>query len=413
MKLAVWISRLVLGGVFMLSGVTKMVDPWGTITKIEAYLQAWSLADIFGRGLVLVGGCALATFEFVVGFLLATGSLRRSAAYMSALLMAFMLPLTAYIAIANPVADCGCFGDFLVISNVATFLKNIVLTALAVFLCCRNHRVGGLFAPWVQWAQIAAAVAYMLIIGMIGYHEQPLLDFRPYPVGETLSDSEGATCVYVYERDGVTAEFADDELPDDDSGWEFRDVRMVSEPSAKTLALIDRISGEDVTDEVVASGADKLLLLIPEPAQATAAGSFTANALNYEMTLRHGEGAFAAVTAADSEAVEWILDLMMAEFPVYYADPKAIKSVARGQMAFVYLQNDTVRWKRTLSSINLDRLLRNPEADIAEIYVIDGNRRFWTLTGVFAGVEVLIALIGSLSFVHRRLWRRRKQVTAK
>lgn len=402
MKIAVWLARLVLGATFMLSGLTKMVDPLGSMTKIEAYLQAWGLADMFAPGVVLVGGCALSMAEFIVGFLLLTGSLRRSAAWLGGAIMAFMLPLSAYIALANPVDDCGCFGDFLVISNTATFLKNIVLTALAFFLCRYNRRAGCLFAPWIQWAQIAVAVAYMLVLGIIGYHEQPLLDFRPYPVGEPLTDSEGARTVYIYERDGTRREFTADELPGDDLGWEFVDVRNVAPASGKMLALIDRESGEDVTDEALAAAPCQILLLVPEPSDASAAGSFTANELKAEMERRYGPGSFLAVTAADSAAVARAMDLMMADYPVYYADPKAIKTVARGAMAAVCLENDTVRWKRTLSSINLD-LIGREGFDMPEAYATHGPSRFRLITLLALAAEIIVALIGTLSALRRRL----------
>lgn len=402
MKIAVWLARLLLGATFMMSGLTKMVDPIGSMTKIQAYLQAWGVADMFAPGVVLIGGCALSMAEFVVGFLLLTGSLRRSAAWLGAAIMAFMLPLSAYIALANPVDDCGCFGDFLVISNTATFLKNIVLTALAFFLCRYNRRAGCIFAPWIQWAQIAVAVAYMLVLAIIGYHEQPLLDFRPYPVGEPLTDSEGVDAVYVYERDGIRREFADDELPADDEGWEFVDVRYTAPPSGKMLALIDRVSGDDVTAEALGAAPCQILLLVPEPSEASAAGSFTANELKAEMERRYGPGSFLAVTAADFAAVERAMDLMMADYPVYYADPKAIKTVARGAMAAVCVENDTVRWKRTLSSVNLD-LIGREGFDMPEAYATHGPSRFWLITLLALAAEIIVALLGTLSALRRRL----------
>lgn len=405
MKTAVWLARLILGGTFIVSGVAKMIDPWGTLTKIEAYLGAWGLTDAFAPGLVLVGGCALAMLEFVVGVLLATGSLRRSAAWLAAAIMAFMLPLSVYIAVANPVEDCGCFGDLFVISNLSTMLKNVVLTALAVFLCRYNRRARWLFAPWIQWVEIAAAVAYMLVIAMIGYHEQPLLDFRAYPVGEPLVDSDGGEAVYVYERDGATREFADDELPDENEGWEFVGVRTVRPASGKMLALFDRATGEEVTDEVVGATDGQMLLLIPHPSDAGAAGSYTANELQAAMESRFGKGAFVAVTLADSVAVDRALDLMMATYPVYYADPKAIMAVARGAMAVVYLEDGIVRWKRTLTSINLDRL--DSGADPAEVYGADGPRAFRMLTALYVAANAVILIVGLLPFIGRL--RRRKR----
>lgn len=406
MKIAVWLARLIVGATFILSGLTKMVDPYGTLTKIEAYLGAWGMADVFATGLVLVGGCALSMFEFIVGLLLATGSLRRSAPWLALAIMSVMLPLTAYIAVANPVADCGCFGDFLVISNGATLAKNVVLMALIIFLCRYNRRARWLFAPWIQWVQIAVGAAYMLCLAIIGYHEQPLLDFRPYPVGEPLTESESGEMAYIYERNGQTQEFAEDSLPDEDDGWEFVDVRSVTPPSGKMLALFDRASGLDVTDEVVGATPGQMLLLLPYPSGAGAAGSYTANELQAAMERRYGSGSFVAVTAADSAAVAHAMDMMMANYPVYYSDPKAIMAVARGAMAVVYLADGVVRWKRTLSSINLDLLTDG--ADPAEVYAADGPRFFRALTVFYLLVNVALMLIGALPYL-TRLRIRRKQ----
>lgn len=406
MKIAVWIARLLLGATFLLSGVTKIVDPYGSQIKIEAYLTAWGLNDAIPPGLMLVGGCALATLEFIIGLLLATGSLRRTAAWGATALMAFMLPLTVYIAIADPVDDCGCFGDFLVISNVATMLKNVVLMALALFLARYNRRARWLFAPWIQWVQIAAAVAYMIILAVIGYHEQPLLDFRPYPVGQPLTDG-GGEAVYIYQRAGEQREFAEDMLPDESEGWEYVDVRFDVADSDKMLAIFDRTDGSDVTDDVLHANSDVMLLLLPYPSDAGAAGSYTANELQTAMETRYGRGSFACLTAADSVAVDRALDLMMATYPVFYADPKALSAIARGQMSVVYLRNGAVAWKRTLNSINLD-LLSAPDADIAEVYAVDGPRVFLRLTLLYITANVVIAGIGLLPYAGR-LRRRRGQ----
>lgn len=378
-----------------------MVDPLGSFTKIEAYLAAWGMSGAFSEELVLVGGCGLSMLEFIIGFLVMSGSLRRSAPIMAGAVMAFMLPLTAYIAVTDSVEDCGCFGDFLVMSNWATFAKNLVLTALCLFLVRNNNKARYIFRPWTQWVQISIAAGYMFIIGVVGYHEQPLLDFRPYPVGESLTDDEGPQMLYVYaDSQGNMREFADDELPDEDSGWEFVEARRVSALSAKMLSLFDRESGEEVTDAVVGATARQLLLLIPEPSAATAAGSYTANELHEYMAEHYGEGAFVAVTDARPDAVDEALDLMMAEYPVYFADPKAIKAVARGGMAVVCLQDGIVSWKRTLSSINLDRLSADG-VDIAEEYFVDGQKRFMRLTWWFIAAELALALIGSIP----GLWR--------
>lgn len=399
MKWAVWLCRLILGSTFMLSGLTKIVDPVGTVIKIEAYLAAWQ-CDM-PRGVVLVGGCGLAMVEFISGLLVTTGSLRRVSVWTITAIMAFMLPLTAYIALANPVDDCGCFGDFLVISNTGTFLKNILLTALAIFLCLNNRRCAGLFAPWSQWIQIAMAVTYLGIIGLLGYTVQPLLDFRPYPVGQPILDSQGPQMSYIYKApDGSIKRFADDNLPDAEAdGWEFVDVETLAPASGKMLALFDRTSGLDVTDQAL-DAPNLIMCLFAEPSAATAAGSYTANELNERMVRRFGNGSFIGITAADSVAVANALDLMMADYPVYYADPKTIKTLARGDMAAVYVSHGRVMWKRTIASINLDRF--TPQANPATIYQTHGPETFCALTLAFICAQAALCLLCFLPQIWRK-----------
>ena len=114
-RMAIWVLRLALGAVFILSGFVKLVDLWGFVFKIEEYLAVWNLMQ--PRTIVLVVALLLSGYEFVLGALLAMGCYKRSAPWGLGLMMAFMLPLTLYLWIADPVSDCGCFGDFWKLSN--------------------------------------------------------------------------------------------------------------------------------------------------------------------------------------------------------------------------------------------------------------------------------------------------------
>ncbi|MDE7443371.1 MAG: DoxX family protein [Muribaculaceae bacterium] len=217
----VWVLRIFIGATFIISGVAKMIDPYGFIYKITDYLNVWQMS--MPEGIITLGAVGISIVEFMVGFMLATGSYRRSSPLIGTLIMAFMLPLSLYLVIANPVEHCGCFGDFLVISNSATFIKNIVITTGLVWLIPNNNKVSGPFLWFVQWVQAALAFAYIGLIGIIGYHEQPLIDFRPYKIGTHLvadSDSDDEPDMqFVYEKDGHEATFGVDNLPDD--SWTF------------------------------------------------------------------------------------------------------------------------------------------------------------------------------------------------
>ena len=216
-KYIVWALRIAVGATFIFSGFVKAIDPWGLIYKISEYMAVWGLPQM-PRAVLMMQSFSLSAGELALGVLLLCGAMRRAVPLLMAAFMAVMLPLTAYIAIANPVADCGCFGDALIISNTATFLKNIVLSAAVVYLVAYNHRVGGLYIPMIQWMPVAATLLFSFVLSIIGYNVQPLLDFRPYPVGtEIWPNSEDETWpeeMFIYERDGQRQSFSADALPD-------------------------------------------------------------------------------------------------------------------------------------------------------------------------------------------------------
>lgn len=385
-RIAVWIARLIVGGTFTLSGMAKMIDLYGSVNKFNDYFAAWGIPDLFPEGLVLIAAAALCMAEFLTGFTLLTGSMRRTSAVCATAIMAVMLPLSAYIWIADPVSDCGCFGDWLIISNFATFLKNILLTGLCVFLLLTNRCAPCLFAPWVQWIQIAVAAAYCGLIGIIGYNEQPLIDFRPYPVGSRLYDpeTEAPEPVYVYRSlsSGKTIEFGMYDLPDDDSDLEFIEVR---EPEnnpvgVNNFAILDPVTGDDITDEVVSTDSLQLFLLIPDLKAAGAAISFNANELAARAPL-------IALTDASLDEIDSWRDISMADYPIYRADSRTLKTIARGKTAIVSTTDGVITWKRTLQSID-------PAVDDLSIH--SSTSKFPRYTLIFLLIEAAILTLGYL-----------------
>ena len=130
--LAVVALRWAVGAVFIFSGLAKGIDLWGVIYKVSDYLDAfgWEWAMPYVDAVSVM----VPVVEFTIGVLLFAGSFRRVSVWLALAIMAFMLPLTAYIAIYEPVADCGCFGEAWIISNTATFWKNVAITLALVFL---------------------------------------------------------------------------------------------------------------------------------------------------------------------------------------------------------------------------------------------------------------------------------------
>lgn len=413
---AVMALRIIVGALFIISGFAKAVDPWGFIFKIEDYLAVWGMSE--PRTVILVVAIALSVYEFVFGFLLMTGCFKRMAPWLLMLSMAFMLPLTAYIWIAEPVDDCGCFGEMWKISNAATFWKNVAIVLALAYLCRFNRRLRrGVYRPAIQWAVVLVLLLYTIIVSLYGYNIQPMVDFRPYPVGTNLysvlnngNDGDGSDddITMVYMRDGVEREFPIDSLPD--STWTF--VRRVD-----GLPDTDRDSGfsiydtdnEDVTEYAVDDAGEMLILVIPESNRVDIAYTYSINEMDKAIT-RNG-GSMVALLAASPDVVERWIDMSMADYPCYIAEDTSLKQLARGSMSMVYIKDGVIIWKRALSAFDFSTVdsLGNGTLSIDNIE-IDDSRNFRMITWIAAAILIIIAL--TQEFILRLLpEKQKKQLT--
>lgn len=362
-SLVTWLVRLLIGFVFVFSGFAKAIDPWGTLYKVDAYLAALDL-DVWAN-LKLVAVFGLCSLEFVVGVFIVFGCFRKSIPIVGMAIMLFMLPLSLWIAISNPVDDCGCFGDLLKISNWATFWKNIVITAGMLWLIRFNSRCHWLVTPALQWISFVATGIFILVIELFGYISQPLLDFRPYKTGEYLVDDVSVeedvpSFIFVYEKDGVKKEFKEtDVLPSEDEGWVFVDRKEVVAPEVnkqrkdgKNLRIWDKEGEEDVTDQAIRMDGKQLLIMMPELEDVSPATTWQLNSL-YEWSQKNNVEMSAVVSGDSEEIADWE-DLSMASYPIYTADDTQIKEVVRGNPGVVYLENGKVEWKITLAAMNID-----------------------------------------------------------
>ena len=183
-RTAVWISRLAVSACFIFSGFVKAVDPVGTQIKIQDYLSAFG-AGTCQDSLILPFACLLAGLEFVLGVYLLFGMYRNGTTLLLLTVLALFTPFTLYLAIANPVSDCGCFGDAVTLSNWQTFLKNVVLLLMAIYV--RIYR--SLVKPLIQrreWLFSLAVVIIAVLFMRYNVRNLPVLDFRPYKIGVDL-----------------------------------------------------------------------------------------------------------------------------------------------------------------------------------------------------------------------------------
>ena len=363
-QLLTTLMRLTVGGVFVFSGFTKAIDPWGTCYKITDYLLALGMER--WDNMALFVAVALATLEFMLGIFIVVGAYRRSAPTQALILLLFMTPLTLWLAVTGAVPDCGCFGDALHLSNWATFGKNVLLLLGVIYLLCFNRSLRGIYGPAVHWMVAAVSFATVMAIAYFGYFKQPLIDYRPYPEGTRLISAASADTdeseddfIFIYSKDGEEHEFTIDSLPDEADGWEYVTRYHARRPQGKvivqdgshknSIAILD-LDGNDITIDVLGDNRRTVLLLFPDLPQVGVVNSYDLNELT-DAALVAGASVIGLTPATAQQIVAW-KDLSMASYPIYNMDDSELKMLARGNPAVVYIEDGIIMWKRTLSAIS-------------------------------------------------------------
>lgn len=385
----VWLLRLLVGTVFIMSGIAKCIDIWGFSFKIEEYFIAWGV--VLPQTLYVMGAISLSVSEFLLGAVLALGCYRRSVPWLLLLIIAGMLPLSLYIYIANPVADCGCFGDLWVMSNGATFLKNVFLTAAIIYLVKYNRRVAGLYSPYWQWLVGLVCFIFSVIVSLWGYNIQPLFDFRSFPVGTELlkEDGQDVEFEFIYEKDGHQASFTADALPD--STWNFIDRKSLGAELDVSTELVVYDDGEDVTSDVISDDGPQLLIVVPDYRLAGISYTYKVNELSNMMDSIGGS--LIEIAAMPKGMIRSWRDMSMAEYPIYQAEPTVLKELVRGGMGAVYMVDGKIIWKRTLLSVDLDKLKSLPDKpeDLSDL-AIDGKTVGFRLLAALMMALIVILL---------------------
>ena len=360
-RLIASISRTLLGLVFIFSGVVKAIDPLGTVYKIEDYLKAFGGFFTELLPMAEVAAWALIILELLLGVCMVLNIRTQWTAWVSLLFYLVMTPLTLYIALTNPVSDCGCFGDAVVLTNWQTFWKNVVLIILAIILvACRKH-TRQLWSNWMEVVlavlTIVAAVAFMTWTRL----HLPLKDFRPYKVGNHLptlmeypDDAEPDVYEYsfVYEKDGVEQTFTLENYPKGDSTWTFvrsnsKLIKKGYEPPIHDFEIINA-EGEDLTWDILESEEPVTLVVMYDLKKADKSQMAKVEALL-------GDEAIGLLGDEDDEAKGYILtgsgtdDIInfCLEYPalsdcICTCDPVTLKTIVRANPGAIVVQNGTV-----------------------------------------------------------------------
>ena len=346
------VCRFVLAATFIFSGYVKAIDPLGTLYKLKDYAAAMSLNGLLPDWMLVGVAIALGALEFALGVFMLFAVRRHVVSRITLAFMTAMTVLTLWIFVADPVKDCGCFGDALKLTNGETLLKNIVLIACAALVAWRPADMARFISRSNQWIVRYYTVAYIVITSVYCLYTLPIFDFRPYNVGMNIKQGmeipEGAEqpefeSTFLLRKNGETREFTLDNYPD--STWEYVDTRTVQtkkgyEPPIHDFALTSCDTGEDITEQVLTKKGYTFLLVSPRLAVADDSNFGDIDQI-YEYAEENGAD-FYCVTASANDEIERWRDLTGAEYQFCNADETTLKTMIRSNPGLMLLKDGTI-----------------------------------------------------------------------
>ena len=369
-KIGINLGRLIVALTFLFSGYVKAIDPLGTQYKIADYLQALGLGGVIPDWLTLTASIGLSTLEFSIGIFLLFAIRRRLTSKVLLLVMAVMTLITAWIVIANPVKDCGCFGDALKLTNAETFAKNIVLLAISTLLWKKPLDMVRFISKPTQWIVINYTILFAVILSLWSLWSLPLFDFRPYHIGANIQKRmeipKGAKqpkfeTTFILAKNGEQKEFTIDNYPD--STWTFIDSKTVQTeegyiPPIHDFSIEDTRKGEDITQEVLNDKGYTFLLISPILEKADDSNFGNIDQI-YEYAQDHGYR-FICLTASGEKAIAKWQDITGAEYPFYTTDATTLKTMIRSNPGLMLIKGGTIIRKWSHNELPGEEMMSKP-----------------------------------------------------
>ncbi|MDQ3049555.1 MAG: DoxX family protein [Bacteroidota bacterium] len=397
MKSLSWISRMLVGALFIVSGLIKANDAIGFSYKLEEYFTVFGTPWMNDYAVLIAAFVCI--LEIILGVAVIFGTRMVTVSWLLLLMIVFFTFLTFYSAYFNKVTDCGCFGDALKLTPWESFTKDLVLLffVLVIFFDRKNIHHGdlkndlinsavaiGLIAFFslfvISWAfpvgfaagllfatamlkQVVPSIPNTVVLGLSGllsiaftyycFHHLPVKDFRPYAIGKNINEGmmipEGAPrdsiqMVFQYKKDGQVFEFTPDKLPDDLDNYEFVDrvdkvILKGYEPPIHDFKIVDA-EDSDYTEDFLTNPDYSFMLVAYDLTKTNIAIQPSIN--EFVKKCDENKIAFFGITSTPPAETDKYRHEFQSMFSYYYCDATTLKTIIRSNPGLVLLKNGTV-----------------------------------------------------------------------
>jgi len=265
MKLLISIARIIVGVLFIFSGLVKANDPLGLSYKMQEFFEVWGWD--FLNDFTLSFSILMIAFEIIAGVAVLLGWRMKLFSWLLLLLILFFTFLTGYAVLSGKIRACGCFGDCIPLTAMQSFTKDLVLTALIIFIFIFRNQVQPAFSAKTSSRILLLTVLFSFALQGYVFKHLPIIDCLPYKEGKNIQQQmkvppgaipDSTVITFVYNKQGKQVEFTSDKFPDDfdDSLYHFvkRYDKLIragnAEPAIKDFVLTS-LDGADSTAAVL------------------------------------------------------------------------------------------------------------------------------------------------------------------
>ncbi|WP_100615994.1 BT_3928 family protein [Confluentibacter citreus] len=350
MKIIIHISRFLVGALFIFSGFIKLNDPLGFSYKLEEFFSTDVLNIPFLQPYALLIAVFVVVFEVVLGVFLLIGYKPKFTVWSLLIMIVFFTFLTFYAWYFDKVKDCGCFGDFLKLKPVESFIKDVILLVFILILFFGMKHIKPLFGKLVT--TILALLGFILSL-WFAYHvlmHLPLIDFRAYKVGNNIKDGmsvpENAAkpiqeFYWKFNIDGkeeiITTNGSYPDVKGDYVSVESKIIDEGYQPPILDFSI--ESDDEDLTDYFLSE--DKLIMVVSYSLEHIDRSSLNALKKVTDEAIKKGYTVI-GLTASGADAKRNIKESYHLDFDFYLCDEKALKTVVRANPGILKLNKGTV-----------------------------------------------------------------------
>jgi uncharacterized membrane protein YphA (DoxX/SURF4 family) len=276
MKILLTIARIIVGVLFIFSGLVKANDPLGLSYKMQEFFEVWGWMALNDYSLTF--SILMIAFEIIAGVAVLLGWRMKLFSWLLLLLIIFFTFLTGYAVLSGKIRSCGCFGDCIPLTAEQSFIKDIVLLLLILFIFAFRNRVQPLFKSFASFTWLAIATVFSFGFQWYVLKHLPVVDCLPYKIGKHIPSQmkvppgaipDSTVITFVYNKQGKNIEFTSDSFPDDfdDSLYHFvkRYDKLVrkgnAEPAVKDFSLTT-MNDNDTTQALLDAEGYSALLFV-------------------------------------------------------------------------------------------------------------------------------------------------------